>query len=501
MISSFFGLHLASKALQAHQRAMDVTGHNIANANTEGYSRQIVDYTASTPLPPIFNGVTSLQFGTGVELSQIRRARNQFLDGQVRLQNWIEGYSQAKSEILSQVEDVLHEPSDTGLSSTINTFFNAWQELTTDAESTAARSNLRESARTMTVAFQDTARQLGQMQSDLNESVKDTVSEINSFTKQIAELNAKINEVTVLNGNPNDLMDKRDLLIEKLSKLTDVQVVAGKNNQSNVFIYGKAIVREDESVDLAVQEEPVSTAIDGISKLVFVKWSDDLAGSNVNLSSGKLKGILDSRGSGNPGDDGGLVKYSDKLNTLVSTIVSEFNTQHQAGFGLDGSTLNNFFDDDFDNDGITDIVTALNFSLSEAIDGDLKKIAAAGLDITTGLPGGPGDASNALLMVQLKYLTGHLDPDISNSTYEDYYNGVIAGLGVESAEAQRVNENQQFLLAQIDERRLSTSGVSLDEEMTNMLMYQRSYEAAARVVTAVDEMLDTLINRMGLVGR
>lgn len=480
MISGFFGLHLASKALSAHQRAMEMTGHNIANANTEGYSRQIVDYTASTPLPPIFSGKTALQLGSGVEISQIRRARNQFLDGQVRLQSWIEGYSSSKSEILSQIEDILNEPSDTGLSSTINAFFNAWQELTTNAESTAVRSNLVERARTMTYAFQDTARQLGKMQSDLNQSVEDIITEINSYTKQIAELNVKINEVTILNGNPNDLMDKRDLLIEKLSKLTDVQVVAGKNNQSNIFIYGKAIVREDQSVDLATQEEPVSTALDGITKLVFVRWSDDLTGSNVNISSGELKGTLDSR-------DDVLVRYNGKLDVLVSTIVSEFNTQHQAGFGLDGSTTNDFFDPVG--------TTALTFSISSVVNGDLRKIAAASAG------GGPGDSSNALLMVQLKYLTAHLDPDINNSTYEDYYNGAIAALGVESSESQRINENQQFLLVQIEERRQATSGVSLDEEMANMIMYQRSYEAAARVVTAVDEMLDTIINRMGLVGR
>lgn len=483
MVSGFFGLHLASKALSAHQRAMEMTGHNIANVNTEGYSRQIADYTASTPLPPIFSGRTALQLGSGVEISQIRRARNQFLDGQVRLQSWIQGRWQIQKDILSQVEGIVNEPSDTSLSTTLNNFLNSWQELTTNPESLAIRSSVREKARTMTIAFGDTARQLARIQTDLNESVKNTITEINSFAKQIAELNSKINEVTALNGNPNDLMDKRDLLIEKMAKLVDVQVIGGKGNQANIFIYGKAIVREDSYTEIITEAEAVSSALDDITKLVSVKWDDDL--TDVGLSDGKLQGILNSR-------DTILVKYASNLDTLVATLVEEFNLQHQAGYGLDGDTGIDFFEPSG--------LNAINFSISSEVDLNLRVIAAAG-DDPTSVSAGPGDSANALLIAQLRYGATHNDASVNGSTYEDFYGSVIAALGVESAEAIRIDENQTFLLTQMDERRLAESGVSLDEEMANMIMYQRAYEAAARVVTAVDEMLDTIINRMGLVGR
>lgn len=480
MVSSFFGLHMASKALAVHQRAMETAGHNISNAYTKGYSRQIVTNTASAPLQISQIGSGFMQVGTGVNVGDISRARDIFLDGQVRLQSWISGRWEAKSGVLSQIEDYFAEPSDNGLSSNITRFLNSWQDLVNNPESTAIRSNIREQSKTFANTLNDTYTAMAKLQADLNEHIKVNIREANTYIVEIANLNSQINEASAVGALPNDLLDKRDLLVDKLASLMDIRVAQADNNQVNVFVMGRTLVRENEATTIMAEAEAISTALDGQTLLVSIVWPDDL--TPVSLTDGKLKGLLDLR-------DANIVGYIDKLNVFVEAMVEEFNNVHSTGYGLNGSTGINFFEG----------TTARDIRISQDILDDLGNIAAAELDPTSA--SGPGDAGNAFKLAKLRENITHTNPLIDGTTFQEYFAGIIAGLGIESAEALRIHDNQQFLLAQLEERRQSLSGVSIDEEMSNMIMYQRSYEAAARVVTLMDEMLDTIINRMGLVGR
>lgn len=480
MVSSFFGLHLASKALAVHQRAMETAGHNISNAYSAGYSRQVVTNAASTPLQISQIGTGFLQVGTGVNINDISRARDIFLDGQVRLQSWISGRWQTKSGILSQIEDYFAEPSDTGISSNIVRFLNSWQDLVGNPESTAIRSNIREQAKTFTNTLNETHTGLAKLQADINEHIKVNAREASTYIVEIANLNSQINEASAVGAMPNDLLDKRDLLIDKLASLMDIRVTQAGNNQVNIFVMGRTLVRENEATTLVAEPEVASTALDGQTRLVSIVWSDDL--TPVSISDGKIKGLLDLR-------DINVVSYLDKLNVMVEAIIEDFNNLHSTGYGLNGSTGINFFNG----------TTAQDISVSQDILDDIANIAAAELDPTT--TSGPGDSGNAFKLAKLREAIAHTNPLIDGATYQEYFGGIIAGLGIEASEALRITENQEFLLAQLEDRRQALSGVSIDEEMANMVMYQRAYEAAARVVTLMDEMLDTIINRMGLVGR
>lgn len=480
MISSFFGLQLASKALAVHQRAMETAGHNIANAYTEGYSRQVITNSASYPvmLSQIETGF--IQAGTGVKVSDITRAKDIFLDSQVRVQSWISGRWEMKRGVLSQIEDIFAEPSDRGLASSLSNFLNSWHDLVSNPESMAIRSAIREQGRALSNAFNQSYASLASLQSDANENIKMIVREINTYIEEIAGLNEQINEATAVGSTPNDLLDKRDLLVDKLAALIDIRVVQANNNQVNIFVEGRTLVREKEATLLVAEPEGVSSALDGQTLLVTVSWSDNL--SLVNLSDGKIKGLLDLR-------DVMIVDYANKLNILAGTIIEEFNSAHSLGYGLNGVSGLDFFAG----------TNAMDMSLSQDIIDDLNNIAAAEEDPIA--ISGPGDSRNALVLAQLKDLNSHAVPEIDGSTYQDYFASFIAALGIESSEANRVFENQEFLLAQLENRRQSVSGVSIDEELANMVMYQRAYEAAARVVTIMDEMLETIINRMGMVGR
>lgn len=481
MVSSFFGLHLASKALAVHQRAMETAGHNIANAYTKGYSRQIVSNTAGEPLRISQIETGFLHMGTGVKISDITRARDIFLDRQVRVQSWVSGRWEMKRGVLSQIENIFAEPSDSGLASSISRFLNSWHDLVSNPESTAIRSTVREQARSMANAFNESYMYMARVQADINENIKAMVTEANTYIEEIAELNEQINEATAVGSPPNDLLDKRDLLVDKLSSLIDIRVVPASNNQVNIFVVGRTLVRESEATTIVADPEPASSALDGQARLVSVVWSDDLT-AQVELTDGKIKGLLDLR-------DTTVVNYAGKLNILADALITEFNGIHGGGYGLNGSTGINFFEG----------TNAMDIQISQDIIDDLDNIAAAEEDPTSS--SGPGDSRNASLLAQLKEGNTHADPDIDGSTYQDYFTGIIASIGVESAEAIRVQENQEFLLAQLEERRQSVSGVSIDEEMANMIMYQRAYEASARVVTIMDEMLEIIINRMGLAGR
>ncbi len=477
---TFFGLEIARRGLQAQQRALDVTSHNIANANTPGFTRQeaVLATTPPFPLPSLSRPWGAGQLGTGVEVTEIRRLRDRFLDLQVRHETQALGYWEARRDALRKVEVIFNEPSESGLRTVFEQFWQALEELSKNPESLAARSVVRQRALALTDTFNHMDRQLAELQADLNNAVAVKVDEVNSIARQIASLNDQILKIEVTGERANDLRDRRDLLVDNLSRLVDVQVTEDERELLQVVLGGRPLVQGNIPFALKVEED---AANDGFFSVL---WE---TGDEVLLTGGTLKGLVEMR-------DSFVRDIRDKLDTLAQVFATRFNEVHGTGYDLNGDQGGQFFVfTDPQKNG------AGTISVNDQILGEdgLTKIAAAAAP-PPGEEVNKGDGSNALALAQLKYA---LLEGLGKTTFEDYLRSIIGQLGVAAQEANRMVENQELLVDQLESNRQAVVGVSLDEEMVNMIRFQHAYSAAARLITTLDELLEIVIERMGLVGR
>lgn len=487
MRATFFGIEIGRRSLQTQQRALDATGHNVANANTAGFTRQEAVLATTTPFPvPGLNRPWGPgQVGTGVEVTEIRRLRDNFVDLQIRHENKALGYWEARWDALRKIEVVFNEPSDSGLLIVFEQFWQSLEELSKTPESLAARSVVRQRGMALAETFNHMDRQLQELQEDLDNALEVKVSEVNSLGRQIADLNQQILKIEVTGAQANDLRDKRDSLLDQLAKLLDLQVHEDERGLVQVSIGGLLLVQGKQFYGLVAKEDPTNESLAGVC------WEVDK--EPVQIKGGTMRGLIEMRGYVEAGDQLGFIRGIRKqLDDLAATLAEKFNERHQGGYGLDGSQDVKFFDS---KDG--DLIKAGNITVSDEIINDLNKIAAAQTDENS------GDGSNALALAQLKHaltmvLPGNTEP---TGTFEDYFRAAVGEIGVAGQEADRMVENQELLVAQLENNRQAVSGVSLDEEMVNMIRFQRAYNAAARVITTMDEMLDLVISRMGLVGR
>ncbi|SCY86900.1 flagellar hook-associated protein FlgK [Alkaliphilus peptidifermentans] len=495
MRSTFTGFNTVRSGLFAAQRALDITGHNIANANTKGYSRQRLNQVQSTPMA-LFGGQGML--GTGVDTLSITNARNEFLDFKYRGEATTLGYWEAKQEGLAFIEAIINEPSKSGITTVMDELFSSFQELHKTPESITTRTMVRERATTFTNTVNHMYKQLEKMAIDLNFEIATTVNSINSYADQIALLNSQIYRVESDGSNANDLRDRRNVLIDELSKLVNVDVVEVgdinniANNKLSLQINGQPLVYHDRVNKLDASVENPSSFDDQI-QMRQIRWANgDMI--SVKALGGELKGLLDIR-DGNSGSSKGVPYYINELNRFVSVFAEKVNEIHMAGFDLKGNTGTAFFTAfgvaTADIDPLVGI-TAKNIKISLDIDSDPNKIAASK---TANLL--PGDGSQALRLAELR----HLSSMFSEGKPEDFIKSLIGNLGVDLQEAIRMSQNQTFLVAQIDSQRMAISSVSMDEELSNMVRFQHAYNAAARMITTIDEMLDVVINRIGIVGR
>lgn len=475
MRSTFFGLETARRALMAQQMGLETTAHNVANANTPGYSRQVVQLEASTPFSPPswIRPEIPGQIGTGVSVASIQRMRDAFIDTQIRQETSSLGQWETQRDLLNQVELIYNEPSESGLRNALDGFWQSLQDLSLNPESGSARTVVLQRGQVVADLLNHTYSQLKELRESVNHEVSVRVGEINAYGQKIAALNKQIVEATSVGDNPNDLMDQRDLLITELTKLVDVNVVTDKYNSATVTIGGVPLVEWDRARELAVVEDSNN------ANLFNVAWKS--TGNAVEIHSGTLRGLLDTRDN--------LIKgHMDSMTDISEALFNEFNVQHQAGFGLNGETGLNFFE-------YTE-VPQLRVAVSE------DQIAAApgvdedgdGTDETWYI----GDGSNAQDLAKILNDLPIID---GTTTIRDYLTATISKLGVDSQHAIRMTDNQETLVANLGARQESVAGVSLDEEMVNMMKFQHAYNAAARVMTGLDQMYDTIINRMGLVGR
>lgn len=469
MPSAWFGLNTAVSALNAAQIALDTAAHNTANASTPGYSRQRVRLVASAPFSyPMFNrnGLPG-QIGTGVSVASIERARDSFLDVQIRGQSELSGYWDTRRDELSKVESVFPEPSGSGLGSVLSKFWSAWQDVAADPTSTAARAALTEQAATLATHFSRDASQLRTQAQGINAEVAGGVNEINDIARQLGSLNDQIQRVVVSGDNANDLADQRDLLLERLSGLVPITVEPQSDGSTTVLIAGTDLVNHGLA-------RPITAAVNGAGDIT-PQWSD---GSAVSLGTAKLGALVEMR-------DTTLAGYRTQLNTLAKGIADAVNTVHQSGVDANGNAGLAFFT-------YTAGSEASSLAVNTLIAGDPRLVAAAA---AANQPGDGGIAG------QIADLRSALLFGAGTQTASDSYAGFVSGVGSNSRQADEMASNQALVVDHLQTRRESISGVSLDEEATDMIRFQHAYQAAARVITAVDEMLDQLINRTGLVGR
>lgn len=410
MVSSFMGIEIGKRSVLTHQAALNTTGHNVANANTEGYSRQVADIvtTIPYPVPSLTDGQRIGQYGTGVDIDSINRIRDSFVDGQIRSENQVYGYWKQVQDGLDKVETIINEPTDDGLRSVMDQFWQSWQDLSANPESDAVRSVVVQRGLAMSEAFKATYKELGDLLDDTNASVKLKMDDINTIATNIADLNQQILAITSAGLQPNDLLDKRDLLVEQLSSLADVEVFTSENGMINIELGDRLLVQGKDTYKLATVADD-----QGMNMVI---WEDTQLAAR--FTNGEMKGLLDLRGKTDLRAD----RYSDyeglipnminELNELAKTLVVKINEVHRAGYSLenkeacpDGTDFFTMPDEDPD--------VFKNWADSMVVNQDLiddvKNLACAQHKTWETNSDGKvvranfGDGSNALAIAQLKH--------------------------------------------------------------------------------------------------
>lgn len=443
-------IEMAKRALMAQQAAIDVYGHNIANVNTPGYTRQKPILGASMPLDLGTLGM----MGTGVDLTEIERNRNLFADQQFRREKSLFGQADARATVLGQIEAIVNEPSTTGVSALLDKFFAAFSDLSNNPGDRASKTAVQTAGKALADGIRKLDTRLGEYRTQLNDEVNQQVDTANSLLKQVGDLNAKIVNARNSGLQPNDLRDQRDMLVDQLSELIGSTAIPQQDGSVSLRLGGKAIIDGATVEHLAIQARGLQDPMGAP-----VLYAD---GSLANIAGGKLGGLLELR-------DSTVQHLRDGLDTLATGLVAEVNRLHRQGpNGLD------FFSGS----------SAGTLDLAVGVAADPSAINST----TTGLPGANDLALAIAGLKSAKTLSN------GNATFSSYFGGIVSGLGAETRAAADAAKNQAFAVQQVDNERQSTAGVNLDEEMANMTQAQKAYQAAARYMTTVSDMLDTLIN-------
>lgn len=577
MSGLFSTFNVAKRGISVQQRCIDVTSHNIANANTPGYSRQRANITTTRPfgMPSMQGAFEPGQLGTGAEVSSITRIRDTFLDYQFRSESSTYGTYEQRYKFLTEIEGIFNEPSDTGISDLMGKFFDAWQEVSKDPSSSRARAVLAEQSKALSNALNHASNQLDKVSENAEGLIKDNVFEINNIFNQVNQLNKEIRAVTVSGKTPNDLMDRRDLLLDELSKKFNIDIDKEQLNTvtvgANDSEYGDFTFiqdTDDKDFNRLSYVNSIEDNGDGTYNVTYYELGDSSKPKTINMKMSKddAKKLGDSRilmtdKDGNPvGKDGkpvadggepmifaptggdlkGLASikddvkvYRDQLDNLAKALAMAINSVHSGTNDAGEDELPFFVSDDFnkelkkiqDDATLTDEqkknkVKELNKNMEKNITaGNLKindEISKDPMKIKAGKDGaGESDGSKALLIAQIRdamLLIQNMDKDMTRDKFitltseggieantkgmklDGYFKDTVNKLGIQCQEAKRRTKNQLDLLAGYDESRLSVSGVSLDEEMANLIQFQHAYSANAKVISTVDELLDVVIN-------
>jgi flagellar hook-associated protein 1 FlgK len=473
MLGLFGTLNLSSRSLQVQQQGIEVAGHNLANVNNPAYARQRVAITSATAITTQ-NGLIE---GAGADVATIQQIRNDILDGQIVNENSVTGSLEAQQEALQYAQSNLGQSIDRGatgaegaaaapglgqhaIGDALTDLFKSFQSLSAQPSSTAERDLLLKNATALTEQFNATDKRLGELNDSLNTAVQSDVSDVNSLLGDIAKLNEQIVRAEAPgDGTANDLRDARQAKLEELGKLVKFDTAPGDSGAVNITIGGTLMV------DTTVVSDQLETYDSGNGKLLVRAASTD---TPLNITSGHIAGIIEAR-------DGAVQTLRDNLSNLASNLITQVNQIHQAGYGLDDSTGMNFFEG----------TNASDIRVNSALTPD--KIAASDK---------AGEDLNNKVITQLADLQRTKLGALDNQTFSDRYAGIVGDLGTSLNKANQGVADQAVVANMVKTQRDSVSAVNMDEEMTDLVKFQRAYQASAQVVNVVNTMLETVLNMM-----
>lgn len=522
MTSTFHGIETSKRALFVNTVSMQTLGHNIANANTEGYSRQRVTQSEARPLWAM--GMTKSQqpgqLGTGVEYTSITRIRDSFLDTQFRRENQLLGSWEVLNSTMTAIQNILNEPSGSGLSAVMDDFWNSWETLNRDPSLLSARVAVAGAASNMTDTLKHISESLNNLTNDVNSNIDKRVMEANNMLDNIARLNVLIRDNESFGDHANDYRDQRDLLIDQLSTIVDVQYAEDENGMVNITSAGVNVLAGEVVTPLNAANAATATAgqlkgyIQSLQETDLIR--NQLNGLVGTLVTGDIKvtlsnGYITSNDMAALNDvtvdgvgvvpAGTVIPAGSKITSSMDVMVKGFNGLHELGYTLTEPTSS----------GIPFFVSSSgpftidNIQVNPEILADTNKIAASSqYEVVNGVNKvirGNSDIANAIAGLRDAIFAF---PDsltsMSQGTTDDYFRALTADLGIRASNTQRNYQNEQTMTDNLLIQRQSVSGVSMDEELADMIRFQQAYNAAARNMTTVDEMLDRVINQMGRVG-
>ncbi len=432
-IPSFTGLQTALSGLQASQAAIDTTGENIANANTPGYTRQVVQTaeSGSLAIPALSQQGGGADLGTGVSIANISRIRDQFLDIQYRAQNTQTSSANTNSSELQQVQTAINEPSTAGLQSVMSKFWGAWSSLASNPTSSAAQQAVVDAGQTLAQTFNSVSSQMATVQSQAAQqyaTLTGSNGQVAQDAAQIATLNTQISQATQAGQTPNALLDQRDNLLDDLSSLAQISVT-NQNNGSVTVNFGDA----------------ATPLVNGGT----VTWPQTL----TTAAGGQLGALLNLSSASGP-----IGQFQSSLDSVAGHVISSVNALQPSSPFFSGTTAG------------TIAVAATPASVQTS------SSSTSGPDLAQGvanLSGGSADQAYAAFVAQV-------------------------GDGVQAA--TNTQSTAQSVLTAVSNQRQSVSGVSLDQEMTNLIQYQQAYQASARVMNAINSTLSTLMSAVSGAG-
>jgi flagellar hook-associated protein 1 FlgK len=457
-------LDLGKRSLMNNQTALQTVGHNIANKSTEGFSRQRVEVLTNEP-----QGEGNLRIGMGARAGVITRVNNPWLEKQIQREGSNLGFADSKADALSRVEQVYNEQTNKGLNQYMTGFFNSFRELSNNPESLASRTMVREAGESMAKEFSRVTTQLRDVQNDLDGQLLTVTEEVNQMAKEVASLNEKIQIVETQGMPANDERDRRDLLLKKMGEKIDISWAEGTDGHISVTAGRTAIlvsgtssntmkaVRTGDRVEVFFQSSPTGTPVNITNQ----------------IKGGRMGGALEVR-------DEIVEGFLGSIDKMAYSLAEEVNKAHVEGFDRYGKPGVLFFEMPEDVKG-----AASSLSVNRTIANDVGRIAAGAE------AGAPGDntVANVISSLQNRQVM-----DGGSATFDDFYNTQVGQIGTITQRAIKGQESQKNVVDQLQNIRESISGVSLDEETTKMIEFQKAYSASARLIRVADEMFDTILS-------
>ncbi len=461
---------IGQSGLKAAKAGISTAGHNIANASNEGYSRQRVLTESSTPTG---NSFGKNFFGTGTSVARVERVNDEYVEKQIRNANRDLAHFEEKDLVLNQIEEVFNEMGGDGLNRLISKFFNDFRKLSDQPESTAFRNVVRDAGQALTKEFHRIDKQMSEIREHLDSRIESAVSEANALAKDVADLNEQIRLQEVQGGSPNDLLDKRDETVKKLSAYMELGSFKDSHGSISLDIKGIGpLVSGSRSESLGVVRSARDHQGKAEGSLDIVTSGSAHGTITHQIRGGKIGALLEIR-------DQQISSVMGRLDEMAYGISEAINAVHSQGFTLDGRTGVAFFEP-------TELRGASRtLEVSEEVRSDVRAIA------TAAEPDSPGDNRIALAITQLQ---GEKFLGAMGSTVDEWYSSVVSEVGSQSSHNKFALSREKDIVTQLGRVRDQISGVSVDEETTHLLEFQHAFEASAKVIQIADEMLKTILS-------